>query len=213
LNGLGGKERLCTSPHGFAGRIESVRIGVAVLVGGRSERMFGVEKPLMRVRGLTLVERLLRALKRFAITVIAVANPLNASAYEDLGLFDCVLIDRLCIGPLSGVLEALRLLNEVLVVGGDTVVLDAAPIERLIDECMHRDVDVCCFGFRGFIEPLPAIYRATFVETAQRMLVRGVYSLQRAIRSSRALVMELSELPWRDVDTFSDLAELEKALL
>jgi len=186
-------------------------IGAAVLVGGRGERMFGFEKPLARARGRCIVERVVSALRKIGLRVVGVANPLNARLYEELELFDSVLVDKLCIGPLSGVLEALRLFSEVLAIGGDTVLLDTSRVEELLSECSSSmSVDVCCFRFRGFIEPLPAVYRKGFAEVAQSLIARGMYSLQRAIRSARALVIDLRELPWRDVDTFEDLRAIEE---
>ena len=123
---------------------------VLILAGGRARRLGGLDKPLLRLHGTTVLERIVARLPAQAGVALSVNG--DASRYASAGL--AVLADWLADqGPLGGVLRGLDWAHEqgceaLLTVPGDTpfIPLDLArrllpaPAVALSDGRLHHAV-------------------------------------------------------------------------
>ena len=129
-------------------------ISVVVLAGGRSQRL-GVDKTLLRVDGVWLLQRIVEQLRTLSNDVLVVAN--EAPKLAPLGVQ--VVPDRqVGIGPLAGILAGLEAMrNEV----GLFVACDMPLLNRRLLRYMIRlsvDVDVVIPRNGDETEPLHALY-------------------------------------------------------
>ena len=134
----------------------SFGVSLAIVAGGSATRLGGVCKPLLRVRGRTVLGRLL-ALRTLADEVLLVsADP----RIPDSGLrrVTDVLPGR---GAPGGVQAALAHARApwVLAVGGDMPFLDGRAVLPLL-EARGEDVDAVGYTVGGRLEPLAALYRS-----------------------------------------------------
>ena len=108
-------------------------ISGVLLAGGRAERLGGIEKGLLRVRGRALLEYPLRLLERCCGEVFLSANR-SLAAYRAFG--HPVLTDQAfpLAGPLAGIHEALQVMRGewLLVLPCDALGVEAGLIERLL---------------------------------------------------------------------------------
>ena len=134
----------------------SFGVSLAIVAGGGATRLGGVCKPLLRVRGRPVLERLL-ALRTLADEVLLVsADP----RLPDAGVrrVTDLLPGR---GAPGGVHAALAQARSawVLAVGGDMPFLDGRAVMPLL-EARADDVDAVAYTVAGRLEPLAALYRS-----------------------------------------------------
>jgi len=133
----------------------SFEVSLAIVAGGGATRLGGVCKPLLRVRGRTVLERLL-ALRTLADEVLLVSAD---ARIPDSGMrrVGDVVPGR---GAPGGVQSALAHARSpwVLAVGGDMPFLDARAVLPLL-EARGEDVDAVAYTVGGRLEPLAALYR------------------------------------------------------
>jgi molybdenum cofactor guanylyltransferase len=151
---------------------------LAVLIGGRGVRLGGREKHLIRVEGLTILERIERALAPLVTRVFTVSR--DEDRYPGKG------------AP-GGVLTALELAtsDRVLVVAGDMPWVSPSLVERMAKE--SADVVVCERNRQ--LEPLFALYATRLKDVWS---LDGNPSLQSLIAASNPRVLNESE--WRGSD-------------
>ena len=114
-----------------------------VLAGGRGRRMGGVDKGLVPLAGLPMIEHVLAALKPQVREVWINANR-NLERYEAYG--HPVIVDSVggYLGPLAGVLSALQRLENgfLLTVPCDTPLLARDLASRLHEACVAAEADL-----------------------------------------------------------------------
>jgi molybdopterin-guanine dinucleotide biosynthesis protein A len=122
-----------------------------VLAGGQARRMAGVDKGLVQVAGRPMIEHVLAALGPMVGPILISANR-SLDRYAGYGY--PVLPDTLegYLGPLAGVLSALKVLRTGLLL---TVPCDSPLLAPDLAECMHAaltgaqaDLAVACDGQR-----------------------------------------------------------------
>ena len=150
-------------------RPRSFEMSLAIVAGGGATRLGGVCKPLLRVRGRTVLERLL-ALRTLADEVLLVsADP----RLPDSGVrrIEDVVPGR---GAPGGVLSALAHARApwVLAVGGDMPFLDGRAVLPLL-EARGEDVDAVAYTVGGRLEPLAALYRSALASRWAEALAGG----------------------------------------
>lgn len=134
----------------------SFGLSLAIVAGGSATRLGGVCKPLLRVRGRTVLERLL-ALGTLADEVLLVsADPRLPEA--GVRRVEDVLPAR---GAPGGVQAAMARASApwVLAVAGDMPFLDGRAVLPLL-EARQEDVDAVAYTVAGRLEPLAAVYRS-----------------------------------------------------
>ena len=132
-----------------------------VLAGGKSTRM-GRDKAALEFDGQPLVERCADVLRQCFPEVIVVR--------ED---------DMPCVGPIGGLLTALRRAPEVFVVACDMPFLDAALIREMAAQLDGYDA-VAIPG-----EPLHAAYSARIVPVIEAQIATSDYSLRNLLAKIR----------------------------
>lgn len=160
-----GFRRVGSQPFQFGGDTQtddvlsrplSFGVTLAIIAGGSATRLGGVCKPLLRVRGRTVLERLL-ALRTLADEVLLVsADP----RLPDAGLRRVadVLPGRGAPGGVQAALAEARF-PWVLAVGGDMPFLDGRAVLPLL-EGRAETVDAVAYLVGGRLEPLAALYRS-----------------------------------------------------
>ena len=147
----------------------SFGVSLAIVAGGSATRLGGVCKPLLRVRGRTMLERLL-ALGTLADEVLLVsADP----RLPDAGLrrVEDLLPGR---GAPGGVQAAMAMASTpwVLAVAGDMPFLDGRAVLPLL-EARRDDVDAVAYTVAGRLEPLAAVYRSALASRWAAALAGG----------------------------------------
>jgi molybdopterin-guanine dinucleotide biosynthesis protein A len=186
----------------YGTRAAIVNPTTVVLAGGRGQRLGGLTKGLLRVGGLTLVERVLLA---------APPGPrfISANQAEPFDFLDLPVVADLepGRGAPGGVVTGLAMAatEVVLVVACDMPNVTRQAIDQLL-AAWSDEVDVVCFERRGALEPLLALYRRSLVHRWRPLLAANP-SLRGLIRAVRVGLVQAEEEALLDsVNTSADLA-------
>lgn len=177
-------------------------LACAVIAGGASRRMGGIEKCLLPLGGVSLLERIIRVLSAANTTVLISANgdtkrfralqrPIVSDAEEDQN------------GPISGLIASLEWLQRnrpeiqwLLISAGDTPFLPEDYVARFATAMAPLSPQVLCAEYRGRRHYLnSAWHRSTLASLIQQNAC-----------GRRSLKGALARLEYRTVD-FSDQAQ------
>ncbi len=187
-----------------------------VLAGGRSSRL-GSEKALVELEGETLLVRALR-LCRSLTAAVYVAGPADKFAALGAVVED---VHRGC-GPLGAIHAALSAsttdLNFILAVDMPFVV--PAFAEHLVAQARASGAVVTVPRVGGRFEPLCAVYRRPFRDTAQAALEQGRYKIDALFPLVTVRVLDADELlrfafdsaMFQNLNTPSDLQRVRAAM-
>jgi len=191
---------------------EPLRLGAVVLAGGTAARMGGVDKAVIEIDGVTLLERALAATMS-ALEVVVVGDPVQTSRPVTFTREDPA-GGGPAAGLLAGIDRFLRAPDLVAVVAVDMPRLNAGTVARLTwavegDPGLDGAVLVDASGRR---QTLAAVYRLTALTAARPEALEDEHGLP-----VRRLVgdLRLAEVPAvgdeaRDVDTWEDLRDLRQ---
>ena len=161
-------------------------VGV-VLAGGQSRRM-GMNKALLPLNDLPMIQIVTDVLRDVFERVIVVAD--NEGDYQFLGL--PVFPDRWKnSGPLGGIHAAFSHVEaEALFVSAcDTPFITQALIEHLVREESHP---VCVASMNGRVHPLPGLYRKEIVSELERSLASGERKLVEFLQRVGAAIVPIT---------------------
>jgi molybdopterin-guanine dinucleotide biosynthesis protein A len=189
-----------------------------IFAGGRATRLDGVNKALLDVGGVSIVERILAALGPLIDERVLLANDATLAEQQDVRLiFDP--------SPHAGVLPALAAGLEAaagdlcLAVACDMPFVSRRLFEHMLEVQQRDGVDVVIPRTEGFLEPMHAVYRRLpTLEAIRAALERGEQRMISYLSAVR--VREIDETEWRVVDphgtaffnvnTPADLAEARR---
>ncbi|HEY5104020.1 MAG TPA: molybdenum cofactor guanylyltransferase [Acidimicrobiales bacterium] len=178
----------------------------AVLTGGYSSRM-GSDKALLEVDGVSMAGRVARAmLEAGAREVFAVGG--DGVTLGTLGL-QVVPDETPHEGPLAGIIAALRVASEdvVVVTACDMPWIGAVHVARLVHAIDKFDVVISAAN--GQLQPLHAAWTRATLEKVEAAFQAGERSPLRAIQNLDYLVVDFGVGPWSiDLDTPRDVASL-----
>lgn len=143
----------------------------AILAGGKSRRMGGADKALIKVDGVPMIERVVKAVTPWVEETVIIAN--TPEAYEHIGL--PVYRDIVTgMGPLSGLVTAFDILdtNELLLVACDMPFVTTEMI-RFIISCANRGGDGVIPFADGREQGLLAVYRKPAIEKIRTRIEEG----------------------------------------
>jgi len=182
-----------------------------ILAGGKSTRM-GADKAFLTLHGRTLLARALDLARSITADVRIVGDPAKfatlAPVVED--------VFRGC-GPLAGIHAALRAsqkeLNVILAV--DVPFVSPALLQYLIKRARSSSATVTVAQAGGNWQPLCAIYRRDFADTAEQSLRAGLYKIDKLFAAIIAQKIAEEELRaagfppnlFRNLNTREELAE------
>ncbi|MGZ3458227.1 MAG: molybdenum cofactor guanylyltransferase [Archangium sp.] len=135
---------------------EYPEVTLAVIAGGKGERLGGVAKGLLEVEGRPVLERVLELGRLFG-DVLLVANDAGPYARFGLGTVEDVVRGRGAPGGVHAALEGART-EWVLAVACDMPFVKEAAVRMLLG-ARGPEVDAVCFMVGGRVEPLLALYR------------------------------------------------------
>ena len=171
-----------------------------VLAGGKSSRM-GTDKALLRLDGVTLLERIARAVQEAVGSVAVVGDPLRYRAFGYPVIEDAVCDS----GPLAGIQAALASSKADwnLVVACDMPGVTADGLRELVE--IARNVpegDVVVPYFEGRPQPLCALYHRRAHSAIEHALRLGRLKIMDAIAGLRIRTLPMSgEELFRNVNT------------
>ncbi len=175
---------------------------VGILAGGRSKR-FGGNKLLDETLGRPLVAVVADRLKSLGLPIYLIAPPHLAEAYAFLGF--SIIPDRYMVGPIGGLLSALRRYDVVLV-GGDMPLVSAGLFAKMLK--VFRRVGVSVVPKLGpYLEPLHAIYSRRLYGALEGYVAGGGRSIQKFLKTRGCYFPYpvSSKRPFFNVNTPDDL--------
>lgn len=185
-----------------------------ILAGGKSTRM-GTDKAFVMLGGRTLLAHMLELAHSAFADVRIVGDTSKFSAFAP------VVEDAFpgC-GPLGGIHAALRSsqtdMNLILAV--DMPFVSAAFLDFLVMRSRESDATVTLARTRDGMQPLCAVYRRAFADSAEKALRAGRYKIDALFEKIQTRVIEGDDLGaagfssehFRNLNTPEDLGDLQE---
>lgn len=169
--------------------VSSEAVSIAILAGGRGARM-GADKGLVKLGGVTLVERIYQKISRYSDDIMISANR-NLEDYQDT-LPDSRLIKdehEGFNGPLAGIYSCLRASRYEYLI---TIPCDFMSVpENLIGQMTlrHKKLSYARINKVDFF-PLCKIHKQ-YCHDLEETLIKGKYSVRKWLESNSAEVVDL----------------------
>ena len=185
-------------------------IGAIVPAGGAGRRMGGVDKAMLLVGGVPLLDRVLGAARPVCdrLVVVGPVRPTSIAGVE------FVMEDEPGGGPVPAVLAGLTVTGEcdiILVLAADLPLLTEADLWRLVGELEPPDIDAAAAAdHRGGPNPLLAAYRATAMRSTAATL--GAGSPAARLIPPATVLVDLGPAAALNVNRPEDLAAAEALL-
>jgi molybdopterin-guanine dinucleotide biosynthesis protein A len=135
-----------------------------------SRRFGGINKSLIEVAGVPIIDRIISVLKPLFHEIIIAGWPAGSPLQSGVRLTT----DNFAgLGPLAGIESAMSASATPLlfVFGGDMPWLSEKLIRQQAEEMLSRHADILVPMVNGLVEPLHSIYRCTIHEKLQRYLL------------------------------------------
>ena len=177
---------------------------LAVLAGGSGSRMGFVEKPLMRVCGKRIIERI--AGLGFPMLIVCGEK---RDVYERIAkdFADVEVVEDLVkgFGPLGGIYTALHFSRDVVVVGGDMPFVRRDVVTLLFERGRKMGCNALIPEWSdGKKEPLLAYYSSSALPAFREAIERGERKIMRAVdRMERTSFLQVDEIRRVDGDLVS----------
>ena len=191
-----------------------------ILAGGRSSR-FGSDKALLPINGLPLLQQLQQQLQASGHCVRIVAD--RRERYAALGI-ECVLDELTGVGPLAGVITAMRQRQEsgtgwLLVLNCDLLSWDVQWFTQLALKASSGSTSNSCRavhfvselpGEPPRAEPLPCLLHTSGLADAQAAAAAGQFALQHLLQrlAAAGVASQSGPAQW----TFNTPAELARRM-
>ncbi len=179
---------------------EDADVTLAVIAGGRGERLGGVAKGLLEVEGRPVLARLLD-LGRLYGDALLVANDPGPYARFGVRTVEDVVRARGAPGGVHAALAGART-EWVLAVACDMPFVAEAAVRVLLSE-RGPEVDAVCFTVGGRVEPLLAVYRRELAGSWGEALRAEEPSLRQLLARCRAKLLPEEALRVVDADARS----------
>lgn len=189
-------------------------VSAFILAGGKSTRM-GADKAFVTLDGRTLLARVLELARSLTedVRIVGEAAKFGAFAPVVQDLFrDC--------GPLGGIHAALRASREDLnlILAVDLPFISLALLQFLITRARSSPAVVTVPQAGGGWQPLCAVYRREFADTAETALREGRYKIDALFDASHLQVIREDELEaagfspriFRNLNTREELEEASR---
>ncbi|GAB6175540.1 molybdenum cofactor guanylyltransferase [Desulfobaculum senezii] len=193
-------------------------ISIAILAGGRGERLGGVDKASLRLGGRTLLEHQLAVLTPLSTDILLVG-----AADADTGAAPIRAVPDLlpASGPLTGLHAALShaRFERILVVPCDAPFLHPALLKLLLNAAPHAPA-VVPRGEDGFWHPLLAVYARAILPDIEALAATGVRQVVRLFDAVPAHPVSFDDLRRVDpqlssffnINTPGDLRDAENGI-
>jgi len=173
-----------------------------ILAGGRALRMEGKDKPLLRLAGQSLLERVIARLAPQVRALVLNANG-DRARFGAFGL--PVIADPIAgfAGPLAGILAGLEWAGgqdaeRIVSVATDTPFLPRNLVERLVEAC--RGNDIACAASGGRIHPVIGLWPTRLASELRHALT--VENIRKVDAWTARYRLGIAEWPDRPYDPF-----------
>lgn len=186
---------------------------LAILAGGKSSRLGGVDKALIKVDGIPLIQRIFNTLSDSASEVLVISNtsttyPVKARLVNDIHK-DC--------GPLGGIHSALSHSSNpnVFVVSVDLPFASKSIFVELKEHHFQGKSEITIPRHNGLIEPLYGFYSKSLILKIEQILADGKgHPITELLNQSHTHYLELPDsfqtrMSFYNVNTPDDLKALE----
>lgn len=170
-------------------------IGAAILAGGKSSRMSGLNKALIEINGSSVIQRTIKILRSSFEEIIIVTNsPEEFKLFEKEAMIITDVIKNA--GPLGGIHAALSATSkkEVFFVACDMPFLHNAVIHQQLDYFSKINCDSLVPKHGSSIEPLHAVYKKRLKHDIEVFLKNSRhYSIRCFLETVNTHYLELGE--------------------
>lgn len=177
--------------------MEQVRfenVTAVVLAGGKSSRMKGIDKSMLPVSGVPMIQHIVQQLELpFTEIIIGAGDTEN---YRFLGHRIVPDEEEGC-GPLMGIYSCLRASGSDLnfVTACDIPDISISFISDMIELCVGADIVIPRIGIDNY-EPLHAIYRKSVIPVVEDLLKEGKFKISGLFGKVKARFIPFSDNAW-----------------
>ncbi|GEM_PF-271518 len=155
---------------------------VSVLVGGKGRRMGFFDKPLLKICGKRIIDRILAEMSKFSISIVCRQD--NIKKYNEIAKkFKAkILVDLIDgIGPMGGIYTALTE-GSTVIIGGDMPFVKSEVVEFLYKTGIKKNCDALIPEWEnGKKEPLLAYYSRTSIHAFEEAIQKKEFKIMRAV--------------------------------
>jgi len=191
---------------------------VVVLAGGRGRRL-GAFKPFTTINGVSLVEMVIMKLRQIVPEVLVVTDKVDELRRVVCKYGVKVVEDEIKgIGPIAGVYTGLRHMtgHRAFICGSDMIFINP----RVVEFLLKQNGDVVVPIYRGYPEPLHAVYSRSILPIIGELIKEGMYKVSEILKFVKVNYVHEDQirrydpclLTFFNINTREDLEEAEKIL-
>ncbi len=187
-----------------------------ILAGGESKRMNGVDKAVLMVDGMPILQRSIQVLKEFFADILIVTNEKRDYSFEGVRVVKDIVKGA---GPLGGIHAGLSYMkNEAgFFTACDMPFLRGELILRLLNTFNHVDYQALVPRKNGRIEPLHAVYKKSLQDSLLCFLNNnsGDFSIRSFLKGVNAQYLDAGDDfefqdVFKNVNTPQDIERIKK---
>ncbi len=160
-------------------------IGAAILAGGKNSRMSGLNKALIEINGVPIIQRTIKILQGIFGEIIIVTNsPEEFKLFQKEAMTTTDIIKNA--GPLGGIHSALSVTQKeaVFFVACDMPFLHNAFILRQLKDFENADCECLVPRIGSSLEPLHAVYKKALKDKIDSFVKEGTdYSIRSFLKT------------------------------
>ena len=190
-----------------------IDIACAILIGGKSTRMNGINKSFLKVNGERIIDRNIKQLRSFFSKIIIITNKKND--FEDYKQYKIIsdLIQNK--GPLGGIHSALKQTKNdaIFFIAGDMPFIDNEIIQDIVESFITNNFDIVTAKSNNGIEPLVGIYSEKILTNLEYFITNSKsLSARKFIESQNSSFINIkNDKIVMNINKYSDL-KLESAI-
>ncbi len=170
------------------------KITGVILAGGRASRMGDIDKGLVNLNGLPLIEHVINALKPQVTELLINANRYLAR-YEQYGYPVVPDQNDDYLGPLSGILASLQAVKTdyIFITPCDVPLLYPEIVKRMWDNLSNEPSQPCVAHDGQRIQPLFALLHKSLIDNLQQFLNHGERKAEIWITKLNPIIVDFSD--------------------
>jgi len=172
-----------------------------ILAGGKSRR-YGKNKALVKINGITLIEKTAGVMRSIFQQIIIITNTPDRYAYLKLPMYEDLIKD---LGPLGGIHTALSAISsdQGFIVACDMPSLNRGLIRYMLDK--RNGFDIVLPRVSDKVEPLHAFYSKRCLPAINKLIDSKIYQVNRFFPDVSILYIEEDKIREFDPDLKSFL--------